>query len=102
MAFQLPERILYTGVVLLGATPAFFIYFRHNTQDTAHLPVLQVLNLLLRRCWIVKRFKGQKAGYKKDASEKEHVFLLRSDSIVEQGWDCGCRLYYTQNNEMML
>lgn len=50
----------------------------------------------------MKRFKGRKGRHRKDASEREHVFLLRSDSIVEKGWDCGCRWYYNQNNEMML
>lgn len=56
----------------------------------------------LLSCWIVKCFKGRKGIYKKDAPEKERVFLLRSDSIVEKGWDCGCRWYYNQNNELML
>lgn len=66
--------------------------------------MLQVLNLLYAAVGLWNALKAVKGGIKKkkDASEKEHVFLLRSDSIVEKGWDCGCRWYYKQNNEMML
>lgn len=63
--------------------------------------MLQVLNLLYAAVGLWNALKAEKGGIKKDASEKEHVFF-RSDSIVEKGWDCGCRWYYKQNNEMML
>lgn len=50
-----------------------------------------------------KRREVQKKKRKRrDAFQKEHSFLLRSDSIVERGWDCGCRWHYNRNNEMML
>lgn len=35
-------------------------------------------------------------------SKGTYSFLLRSDSIVERGWDSGCRWHYKRNNEMML
>lgn len=45
------------------------------------------------------RYKKKKHG---DAFQKEHSFVLRSDSIVERGWEFGCRLHYNRNNERML
>lgn len=62
----------------------------------------QVLNLLYAAVGLWNALKAEKGGIKKDAFEKELVFSLRSDSIVEKGWDCGCRWYYNQNNEVML
>lgn len=58
--------------------------------------------------WLLdfKTLKRKKREVKKKSGEmnfkRNIAFLLRSDSIVERGWDYGCHWHYNKNNEMML
>lgn len=93
--------------------PFFFSYFNTKTVHKTHwirhgLNILGVNEPVLMWPPDCKTFKRNRRVVQKKKAMRciskgaQLFFLLRSHSIVERGWDCGCRWHYNRNNEMML